>query len=374
MKTDREIRRVCMVRFGGMGDILLATPALRALSEQLGTREIDVIVGRGNRHAVTEIPYIRNVIEWGPRGADAEPKAFLAFLRTLRSTRYDLFLNFQPSAKTVLMAAASGAGMILTFKKERRLQRTGHVRHAIDDFFKELRPLGITELTNRRMDFAIPDLAHQRVAQLLADKGIGGGEHLVLVNPGGTRQINRWQPARFATLLTHLAGIPGLRLIVTGGPDDVQRASALMAALPAGAEVWNLANQLSIKEMGALLARTRVFVTPDTGPMHIASAVGTPMVVLSGAADPDRTGPQNPDDLVVIKRDLPCVPCRARSCARGDIACMEEMSVEWVYEAVRRQLTRANLVLPPIPLRGTAVIERVDGVGRVPLPMLEVGK
>ena len=91
-----------------------------------------------------------------------------------------------------------------------------------------------------------------------------------------------------------------------------------------------------------MLCHARVFVTPDTGPMHIASALGTPMVVLSGAADPDRTGPMSRRDLVVINRELSCVPCRERYCKRGDIACMTQMPVDWVMDAVRRRLSAAE--------------------------------
>jgi ADP-heptose:LPS heptosyltransferase len=139
--------------------------------------------------------------------------------------------------------------------------------------------------------------------------------------------------------------------------------------------VLNLAARLKIKETGALLARTNVLVTPDTGPMHIASALGTPMVVLSGAADPDRTGPLSPRDLVVINRELPCVPCGDRTCRRGDIACMTQMPVDWVMEAVRRRLGRFPVPLAPalpLPMVNGALspIEEVSPTGLIPVAAL----
>jgi hypothetical protein len=100
--------------------------------------------------------------------------------------------------------------------------------------------------------------------------------------------------------------------------------------------------------------------------MHIASALGTPMVVLSGAADPDRTGPLSPRDLVVINRDLPCVPCGDRTCRRVDIACMTQMPVDWVIEAVRRRLGR--FPVPVAPLRPLPIIN-----GATHSPIEEVG-
>ena len=102
---------------------------------------------------------------------------------------------------------------------------------------------------------------------------------------------------------------------------------------------------MSIKELGVVLERADVLVTADTGPMHIAAAVGTPIVALFGPADPNRTGPVGPKgrDLVVVNRDgLDCVPCRKRYCRRGDTACMTELPVLRVLAAVHRQLESAS--------------------------------
>jgi ADP-heptose:LPS heptosyltransferase len=117
-----------------------------------------------------------------------------------------------------------------------------------------------------------------------------------------------------------------------------------MEGLEKPERVANLSGRLSVKELGALLSRANCVVTGDTGPLHIASAVKAPIVCLSGAADPDRTGPLNPRDLVVINRDLACVPCQGRTCARRDIACMNQMPIEWVMTAVRQRLNEASTV------------------------------
>lgn len=345
---SRPISRICVVRYGGMGDILLATPAVRALSRHFDTNEIDFIVGRGMKAALEGIPYLRHIIEFDKDGPDAQLRNFLPFLRDLRSRRYDLFVNFHPNAKSILMALVSGAPRIITFRKDRRKQAdTGRVRHAIDDFTKELMPLGIPVVTDRRMDFVVPEIAHEKVRALLAAEGIGLDDTLLVVNPAGTRDINRWPAPRFAEFLSRMAReMPRVRLVLCGGPGDVDLANGILAATDAA--VVNTAGRLRIKELGALLARASVVLTGDTGPLHIAAALGTPLVCLSGAADPDRTGPSNnPRDLVVIHRDLPCVPCQGRSCARGDIACMTQMPVDWVFEAVRRRLSSPSS-LPPV--------------------------
>lgn len=333
-----RLERACVVRFGGMGDILLATPAVRALHQHFDEPKIDFIVGNGMADALVGIPYLRRILTFDKSGADARAANFLRFLIDLRRARYDLFLNFHPSAKTLLMAAFSGAPRVITFRKDRRRQPgTGRVRHAVDDFTKELRPLGIPRVTDRQLDFFVPDAARERVRGLLRGEGIGDGEPLLVVNPAATRDINRWPPEKFVPFLDIMAReMPDVHLALSGGPGDVALARGIVEKT--GLRVVNLAGRLSVKELGALLERASVVLTADTGPMHIASAVGAPLVVLSGAADPDRTGPLSSRDLVVINRSLPCVPCQGRTCARGDIACMTQLPVEWVVNAVRRQL------------------------------------
>lgn len=255
----------------------------------------------------------------------------------------------------MLMALASGAARVITFKKDRRKQPgSGRVRHAVDDFSKELRPLGIASVPDRRLDFVVPDQARAQVRALLAAQSIAPFDPLLVANPAATRLINRWPPEKFVALFDRLgAEMPALRLALSGGPGDVDLAREIAGATKA--PLVNLAGRVSVKELGALLARANVVVTADTGPLHIASAVGAPLVCLSGAADPDRTGPLAPRDLVVIRRDLPCVSCQARTCRRGDIACMTGMPVEWVANAVKRRLEKgafATPFLPPPPLLG----------------------
>ena len=329
---------MCMVRFGGMGDILLATPALRAVSETFSTTAIDVIVGKRMGDAVTGISYIRRVTEWDKRGDDAKPLHFARFLIALRRERYDVFLNFQPGARSHLMGMASGAKRVVTFTKDRRKQpATGRVRHAIDDFTKELRPLGIETVTDRRMDFHVPEAARASCAAIRTAHGVAG--RYIVVNPASTRLVNRYPPERFADAINALTkALPGVAIVLSGAPDERDLADTVLRGVTPGASAVSLAGALTVKELGALLADSACVLTGDTGPLHIASAVGARIVCLSGAADPDRTGPASPHDLVVIRRDLACVPCQDRTCRRGDIACMTGLPVEWVVNAVAKRM------------------------------------
>jgi ADP-heptose:LPS heptosyltransferase len=310
-----------------MGDILLSTPTLRALAAHYQTTEIDYIVGPGNAEALTGTPYIREVMVFA-KATDARAKVFLPFLQRLRAARYELFLNFQPGAKTELMALASGA------RQQRRLHKDLRI-HAIDDFARVVAPLGV-QVTDRQMDFVVPAAAHESAERLLAAQGIRPEQGFVAINPGASHTVNRWPPERFAALFQRLdSAHPELGRVVLGGPSD--SAVAGQIAQEATVPVVNLAGKMSVKELGAVLQRAAVLVTADTGPQHVAAAVGTPLVSLFGAADPARTGPIDVPSLVVFNEALGCVPCRSRTCRRGDTACMNQLPVERVLDAIERQ-------------------------------------
>ena len=329
-----------------MGDILLATPTVRALARAFPGLTIDFVVGGGMTDALTGHPRVRRVMTFDKRGDDARLTNFIPFLRGLARERYDLVLNLHPSAKSYLMAFATGARTQITFQKRMEVQpQTGRVAHAVDDFLKELTPLGITGVTDKSLDFVVPPPAQERLEAVLRAENIGDDDRLLVINPAASRPLNRWPLARFAEVAAHFAARPGVKVAVTGAPasfrtvmdglDEVALARDVAMSDP---RIINLAGRLSVKEFGALLGRADAFLTCDTGPMHIAAAMGTPMVVLSGAADPDRTGPLTPNATVLIDRTLPCVPCRDRICRRGDVLCMANLTTAQVKASLEETL------------------------------------
>ena len=150
-------------------------------------------------------------------------------------------------------------------------------------------------------------------------------------------------PERFGALAAALAR-DGLSVCLTGGPDD--RAAAERARAAAGnAAVRDLVGQTSLRELVALSARARLFVGCDTGPMHLAAALGVPVVALFGPADPARTGPFGAGH-VLVRVPPPCAPCGRKTCNQPRHACMEDLDVERVLAAVRARLAEAPRATP----------------------------
>ena len=354
----RSFQRALFIRFGGMGDILLATPSVRAVHAAFPGIAIDFIVGGGMGDALAGHPCVRDVITFDKRGVDSRLDHFAPFLWRVARARYDLVINLHPSAKSYLMAAASGARTRLTFTKCMTIQpETGRVLHAVDDFYKELAPLGVKPLSDRSLDFFIPNTDREAVARKLAEAGVSASDRLLVINPAASRPLNRWPLERFRAVAAHWAAQPGVKVAVTGAPasfktvmDGLDEVGLAREVALADERILNFAGRLTVKEFGAMLARADALLTCDTGPMHIGAAVGTPLVVLSGAADPDRTGPLTENSAVLIDRTLPCVPCRDRICARLDMMCMQNLSVPAVISALGLRMN-----LPERKPRGIAL-------------------
>ena len=329
---------IVVLRYGGLGDILLATPLLRIVNQRYPAASITFVTESGNTSILANSTLVVSThgLDKLTRSSVYKSLAAGSSLRTQLGS-IDLYVNLQPSMKSIAIGFGLMPKATWTFKKDRRIQTaTGKVRHAIDDFLNVL-PDGVPSDANRLMEFVIPLAAKSQAEKKATELGINLST-AVVINPAGTRDINRWPPDKLAEFIGWMeANLTGYTPVLIGGPGDSWLEDAIVGHL--GRPVKSLIGKLSLQELGAVVQQAAVTVTGDTGPLHIAAAVGAHIVCLSGAADPDRTGPSNnPFDLVVINRSLACVPCQGRSCKRGDIACMTQMSVASVVDAVERRI------------------------------------
>ncbi len=339
----RTFKRALFIRFGGLGDILMETPMVRALAKAHPGIEIDFMVGSPVRDVLTGHPNVRKVFGFHKRGQDVLGLNFLKWCVRVHRERYDLVLNMQPSVKTYFLLIAALPKKGIVYQKTRGLDRvTGRSAHAVDDCAKELRKIGIDHVPTEQLDFFVADEARQRIEETLRAHS-AYGLPVVVLNPGASQPVNRWSAENFRNVASQFAG--RAQVVVLGAPGSVRSPldglnETELASFVAGNDprVLNVAGKLTIKELGAMIARADVFLTCDTGPMHIASALHTPTVALFGAADPDRSGPLNPHAIVLSDSSLSCLPCRKRYCFRGDIACMTNLSVSRVVESMQELL------------------------------------
>jgi ADP-heptose:LPS heptosyltransferase len=175
-----------------------------------------------------------------------------------------------------------------------------------------------------------PSRAYAR--ELFSSGGLEGAP-VVALNPGATHAVNRWPSARFAELVDMIAAKLAGKAVIIGGPGDiplVEEISTLSRTKP-----LLLAGRTSLLQLGAVLEKCSVLVSGDTGPLHLATAVGTKAVALFGAADPARTGPVGSGHRVIQAAGVNCVPCRSRTCSNPSyLECMVKITAAMVADAV----------------------------------------
>jgi ADP-heptose:LPS heptosyltransferase len=348
-----EVRRILVARFGAIGDLLLTTPALRALASRFPGAEITYIVSIGLGELLRGHPAVTEIIEFDKR-TDARPGPFLALAGRLRERRFDLYVNFQRNVKTVLFGLAAGAPRTVMYRRRAAPQReTGRMQHAVENFLATLAPLGIdVAAVGRHLDFHVDEDARQQAQQLLRARGLRDGEPLLLVNPGASAASRQWPAAHLAELLDALrARRPDIRIGLVGGPADLPLTRDVLCRVKPGHTMLDLVAACGLKQLGALMERAGAMLTMDTGPMHIAAAVGTPIVLLLGPTSADRIGPPMPSaqrrpgvpPIVLVRGDgLDCIPCNRSHCRRGDQACITGIAHVHVIAAVEAQFARLS--------------------------------
>ncbi len=326
--------RILIVLMGAIGDVTLALPLATRLRQAYPQARIAWAVEPAAAPLLWRHPAIDAVVTFDrARGA----RAFLPFVREVRAVRAQLALDLQRHLKSGIVSRASGAAVRLGF--HRRNAREGnwlfntHHLEPMPHLSSKLRQfqafgdwLGIPEVA---VDFGLrlSEGEQHRVEELLA----GIERPFAVAFVGASWDSKLWFPERTAEVAEALAE-RGMRTVLVGGRDDSAFAAAVVRA--ARTPVLDLAGRITLRDLIGIFARARVAFGPDTGPMHIAAAVGTPVVSLWGATSPARSAPWG-NEARVILGSAPCSPCYRRRCPIGRI-CMEAISVESVVERLSR--------------------------------------
>ncbi len=332
-------QRVLAVRLGAIGDVTQALAFASALKESRPEVFLGWAVHPLAAPLVQGHPCVDRVHLW----QRAEGLGgFARLVREIRGERYELAVDLQRIQKSALLARLSGAPRVLGFDRARTKERSWvwtrerippreHARPMVLQYLEFASYLG-AEAAVPRLVFPRDDAAEGWAAALVEELGAAP----VLVNLGATKPANRWLPERFGQLARALQRELELPICLTGGPGDratAERAKEECRDTP----LRDLAGQTTLRQLVALARRARLFIGCDTGPMHIAAAVGTPVIALFGPADPARTGPWGEGHRIV--RVPPwCAPCNRKTCNQPRHACMEDISVSLVLEAARERL------------------------------------
>jgi heptosyltransferase-1 len=334
--------RALVVRLSSIGDVVHTLPAVAALKQH--GWEVGWLVEPPARILLDGNPAVSQVVT-APRAKAFRWADARSALGAVRAPRYDVALDFQGLWKSATWARLSGARRVVGYAGPWRREPASAVligeqnelppgrRHVIDKNLALLGPLGIEATGLREFPLPYSEEIAASVAARLRDLNTG---RFAILNPAGGWASKLWPVDRFAELARGLSKL-GLRSVVTWGPGEEALADRVVEASE-GAAVRSFPTTLL--DYLELARRSRLVVAADTGPLHLACAVGAPVVALFGPTDSDRNGPFDPADIVV-RRTPPCAPCYSRTCQRH-AGIMGEIPVSEVLAAAERRLASAR--------------------------------
>ncbi|BCA54245.1 putative Lipopolysaccharide heptosyltransferase II [Nitrospira sp. KM1] len=334
-----DYRRILFVKPSSLGDIVHAMPALAALRRRYPAAAITWLVKREWSAIVERIEGVHRT--WS---VDRGFAGWLSQIPALRKEQFDLAVDLQGLLRSAFMAWGSGAGRRVGFARARegspwfysdRIEVPTPDMHAVDRYLLIAKALGATLGGNPEFSFRIPDSDHITVDRLLRDAGLEIGRPWIAMNVSARWPTKRWPAGSFAAVADRIQEERLGAVVFTGGPaerGDAERVKALMRTKP-----MDITGASSVGVLPALLSRASVLVTNDSGPMHVAAAVGTPVVAVFGPTSPARTGPYGSGHRV-LKTSIPCSPCFSRTCRNAvTLECLHLVSPEQVMAAVESQ-------------------------------------
>jgi lipopolysaccharide heptosyltransferase II len=330
------VRNVLAVRLDAMGDVLMTTPALRAIRQSVPAARLTLLTSRGAADVARCIPEVDATIAedvvWmkaaAPRG-DALAETNL--IDTLRDGRFDAAVIFTVHSQDPLPAALlchlAGIPLRLAHCRDNPYQLltdwvrdpegTEPIRHEVQRQLDLVATVGY-RTDDTHLSFRVPPDASRRVRALLATLNIDAMRPWAVIHPGATAESRRYPADRFASAAAQLAREHGWRFVITGGASEEPLVESVVRGI--GASAVGLAGVLSVAELGALIAIAPLLVTNNTGPAHVAAALGTPVVDVYALTNLQHTPWRVAHRLVT--HDVPCRGCRKSVCPLGHNACL----------------------------------------------------
>lgn len=350
-------RKVLCVRLDTIGDVLMTTPAIRALKGSMAGREITLLTSPAGAGIALLVPEIDRVIEYdapwlkatAPR-SNSRPEYEMA--ERLREEGYDAAVIFtvysQNPLPTAFLCYLADIPLRLAHCHENPYQLLTDwipdpepqklIRHEARRQLDFVSSIGC-RTNDERLSLVVPSLARDRVADILSSQGVNIEQPWLLIHPGATAPSRRYAPESFAQVAKLLAVENGYLPVFTGGAEEEELVERIRqeAAVPS----VSLAGRLDLTELAALISMAPVLIANNTGPVHMAAALGTPVVDLYALTNPQHTPWMVPSR--VLNHDVPCKYCYKSICPEGHHNCLRLVTPESVVQAVRELLAETKM-------------------------------
>ncbi|MFA4991664.1 MAG: lipopolysaccharide heptosyltransferase II [Candidatus Omnitrophota bacterium] len=331
------MKRILVVNVNWLGDTLFAGPFIKALKSGYPAASVAVLTHPRCREILEGNPCVDEIIAYDEKKEHASLSARLSLIFKLRKKGFDAVFILRPSFSRSLILFLSGiperigyenkkSGFLLT----RKIPLPAKEPHKADYFLNMAKSMGI-DAADTNYELRVSGEDAEKADKILRGSGVREGEGFAVINAGGNWDLKRWPFENFARLGDEIVDRFGLRVVLTGAKKDIElagRIKGLMRNAPVA-----LCGATDLKTLAAIFKKARCVISNDSGPMHIAAAVKTPVVALFGPTSAFMTGPRGAGVSRVLWKDVGCeIPCYKLSCL--DNKCMKAISVSDVIEAL----------------------------------------
>lgn len=333
--------QVLLIRFSSLGDVVLATAVIEALARTVPGVEIDLAVKEEFAGLFRNDPRVRHVFPW------EKGQGFFAYVRRLRRQKYDWVFDLHRVLRSFLLypfiRRAHWVGCRKRSLQRRlfvrfRIRREGWIRPLLDAYLEVLARSGFGK--ERVLPRLVPPGDAVRAARQMLDSfGFKGERPILALAPGARQDIRRWAGERFAEVGKRAAAELGAQVLVIGTLGEQELVARVTAEC--GAAGARPVTGLPLDQLSALLAQVDLLIGNDSGPAHVARAVGTPAGVVYGPTSSEIFPPLGPHDFGVEK-EMSCRPCGLRGerpCSRGRRACLDDIPAEEVFTEVEKVIS-----------------------------------
>jgi predicted lipopolysaccharide heptosyltransferase III len=331
------MKRILLIRFGSLGDVVLTTPAIRAVREAFPDAYIAMLVGDRSADIVSENPRLDQVISFRRDAKGISELRRVAAV--LQERHFHVSIDMQRKFRSSLLAYLSGAELRIGYHRPGGFLCTVRIpdnqsKHAVDRNLDLLKPLGI-EAGLREPEMFLSHADQDYANRVFEAQGLASGSPSVGMFPGAGWRHRCWPAERFAAIGDLAAEKYRAGVVIFGGPgeeDVVDNVTSKMSG-PAVA----IEDRMTLRQLGAMIKKCDLFLSNDTGPMHISVAVGTATIGLFGPGNHIKFQPIG-DKHTLIRKDVPCSPCKQFTDKCRDNICMKLITVDEVWEEVNKRL------------------------------------
>jgi heptosyltransferase-1 len=335
MSIIKTPKKILVVKPSSLGDIVHSLPFLNVLKRCFPKAEIHWIIAKGlegllEGHPMINRLWIINKDAWkNIKNVGSTVKELRVLFKELKKEKFDIVVDLQGLLRSGLITAATAAPVRIGFTEAREGSRVFYTHkvdggkniHAVDRYLKIAEFLGCDT-----SDVCFPFPLYKQSSPII----LPSSEDYAVMVPGARWKTKIWPPEKFGKLSSNLSLIS----IIVGSKRDIDTANKIVNL--SHSKALSLAGKTTLKELIEVIRHARFVISNDSGPMHIASALGVPIFAIFGPTDPVRTGPYGKGHTI-IKEDISCSPCFKRKC--NDMKCMNSLSAKKVYKIIKNTLS-----------------------------------